>query len=137
MMRIAQQLGQGRASSGRDDFKWLGKCFFHAPVLDRDFKFHGVCGSQQEGTFLGGRFMQGDLNPVPQQFRQDQAWKTGPGPQIRQGSGIFGHQGRQLGGIPEMPPPQILQGAWRHQIVAGIPVQQQIGIALEPGQCFT
>ena len=81
--------------------------------------------------------MQGDPEPVPQEFRQNQARKPGPGTQIRQALGAFWNQGDQLRGIPEVPPPQILERFGGDQIVTKVPVQEQFRVALEAGQCFT
>ena len=69
--------------------------------------------------------------------RQHQPGEAGAGTQVGQGAGAFREQGCQLGRIPHMPPPEVRQGAFGHQIVPGVPLRQQRGIRLQPGQCFT
>ncbi len=137
MLCIPKQFGQGRAGPGRDDIEMIFGAFFHPPVLNCDGQIHRLGGGGQERAFLGGCFKQSYPNPVPQQFRQHQARKPRSGAQIRQGSGGGRNQGRQLGRIPEMPPPKVFQGTRGNQIVAGIPVQQKVRVALEAHQCFT
>ena len=51
--------------------------------------------------------------------------------------GIRRQQGGELGAIPEMALPEIGQGAFGHQIVPGVPIDQQVGIGLQPCRCFT
>lgn len=97
ILRIAQELRQGRAGAGGDHIEAFGRDIFHPLIYDRDRQIHDLGGSRQEGAFLGRGVVQGRPNPVPQKFRQDQARESGPGTQIRQGSGLFRNQGGQLG----------------------------------------
>ena len=137
MMRIPQKLRQGRAGPGGDDIKCGGRRIFHPAVGDGHPKFHDGGGGGKKSAFLSRGFVERDLDPVPQQFRQDQARKSGAGTQIRQGPGAFRNKRRQLGGVPEVPPPEIVQRLGRNQIVSRVPIQQKARIALEAAQCFT
>jgi len=105
-------------------------------ILDPHLQTHARGGGTQKGAFLGRGLVQGHRQVRPHR-RQHQARETGAGTQIGQGAGLSRDQGSKLGAIPEVPPPEIGKGAAGHQIVPFIPVQQQIGIGLEPGQCFT
>jgi len=105
MLGIGQELGQGGASPRSDDIKRLGGGIFHPHMLDHDREFHALGCGLEEIAFLCGGFEQGHGGFVPQHFRQDQPRETGSGTQIRDGSGFCRDQGRQLGRIPEMPPP--------------------------------
>ena len=137
MMRIPQKLRQGRTGPGGNDIKYGSGRIFHSAVGNGHAKFHGGGSGGKKGTFLGRGFVERDLDPVPQQFRQDQARKSGAGTQIGQAPGAFRNQWRQLGGIPEVPPPDIVQRLGRNQIVPRVPIQQKARIALEAAQCFT
>lgn len=137
ILRIAQELRQGRAGAGGHHIEGVGGPFFHPLVHDHDLQLHDFGSRCQKSAFLGGRIMQGHTDPVPQQFRQYQARKPSPGTQIRQSLGIFRNQGCQLRGIPEMPPPQIFQRLWGNQIVTGVPIEQEIGVPRQAPQRFT
>lgn len=137
ILRIAQELRQGRAGPGGDHIEDFGGNILHPLILNRNRQIHGLGGGGQESAFLGGGVVQGHPDPVPQQFRQHQPWEPGSGTQIRQGFPFFRNQRRQLGGIPEMPPPQVFQGLGRHQIVPDVPVTQKIGVSRQAFQCFT
>lgn len=135
-LRIGQKQGQGGQGPGCYHVMGAGGQLFDPDILDRHGQAHALGGGFEEVALLGGGLMQGDGQVRPQR-RQHQPREAGSGPQIGQGAGIFGDQGPQLGGIPEMPTPQVGQGASGHQIVPCVPVGQQIGIGLQPGQCFT
>lgn len=137
MLGIGQELGQRGASPRSDDIKRLGEDIFHPHMLDQDREFHAQGCGLEEIAFLGGGFEQGHSCFVPQHFCQDQPRKPGSGAQVRDRSDLCGDQGRQLGRIPEVPPPQVFQRPSRNQIMAGVPVFEQPCIGLQPGQCFT
>ena len=133
---VGKQQGQGRQGARRHHIIGVWGQLLDAGIFDRHSQAHPGGGLFEELAFLGGGLMQGDGEVRPHR-RQHQAGKAGTGAQIGQAAGGFGDQGDQLGGIPEMPPPKVGQGASGHQIMPGIPVLQQIGIKLQPGQCFT
>ena len=137
MLCIGKKHRQGRTGAGGDGVERLWGGVFDPFILDGNGKLHALGGRFQEGAFLGRGFEQGHGNAVSQHFPQDKARKAGSGAQIRQGPCFQRNEGRQLGRIPEMPPPKVFQGTSRNQIMAGIPVLQQIGISFQPGQCFT
>ncbi len=101
---ISQELGQGGQGAGGHHVKCLGRQVFQAGILDGHGNGHPFGREAQKDAFLGGRLMQGD-GKTGQHRCQDQAGKTGPGTQIRQGAGRLGDEGGELGAIPEMPPP--------------------------------
>ena len=135
-MGIVQQQGQGGERPGRHHIKGLRGHVFKPRIADLDLQAHAVGSGLQEGALLGRGFMQGDFQLRPHR-RQHQTGKAGARTQIGQGQGRFRDQGCQLGAIPQMTVPKVGQGAFGHQIVPGVPVGQQIGIGLQPGQCFT
>ena len=94
-------------------------------------------GSAQELAFLAGSLEKAHRNLAFEYRGQHQPREPGAGTEIRQCTGSFRHQGNKLCAIPEMPLPQLFDGLAGHQIVPGIPVGQDIGISLQPGQCFT
>ena len=134
---VFEELGQGGAGPGRDHIKGLNRGRFHPAIVDGDGQVHGLGRSFEESAFLGGGLEQGNGNPAAQHLRQDQPRKAGAGAHIRQGASFGGDEGGELGGIPEMPPPKVIQGASGDQIMQGIPFAQDPGIGLQPGQCFT
>jgi len=85
---IPQKGFQGRAGPCGDDIEGLRWQVFHPIILDRDGEHHLFGSRQQEGALLGCGFMQGDFDPVPQQFRQHQAGEPGAGTEIRQGRSL-------------------------------------------------
>jgi len=133
---IGQQQGQGsQRPSGHHIMGPAGQ-ILDPRVLYGDVQAHALCGGAEECAFLGRGFVQrhGQFRP---HRRQHQAGKTGARPQIGQGAGFGRDQSCQLGRIPEVTLPQVGQGASCHQIVPGAPVDQQICIGRQPGQCFT
>lgn len=137
MLCIPQELGQGGAGPGGDDIEGLEGHFFHALVFDCDWQTHPLGRSAQKSAFLGGGLEEGDRNPVPEQFGQNQPWKPCSRTQIHQSLGRDGNQGGQLGGIPEMAAPKIVQGPFGNQIVTAVPIPQQVRVIFQPFQCFT
>lgn len=133
---VGQQQRQRRQRPGRYHIMGTRGQLFDPGVLDRDGQAHPLGRGFEEVAFLGGGLMQGYGHLRPHR-RKHQPGEPGPGTQIGQGPGALWDQRRQLSRIPEMPAPQVGQGAFGHQIMAGVPVGQQIGIGLEPGQCFT
>ena len=133
---VGQEQGQGGQRPGRHHIEGLGRQGLDAGILDRELEAHALGGSGKEGALLSGGFMKrdGDLWPHRCQY---QAGEPGTGTQISEVPGSRWDQGLQLGGIQEMAVPEIGQGAAGHQIVVLVPGDQQIGISLEPGQCFT
>jgi len=77
MVRIGKQLGQGGAGPGGNKVEGLGRRVFHSLVPNFYLQVHGFRRGDQEDAFLGGGFVQSYGNPVPQQFRQNQAGKPG------------------------------------------------------------
>ena len=69
-MCIAQKLGQGRASTRRDDIKRLEGRIFHPAIFHNDWKFHNPGCFDKKGAFFGGRLVQSHGNTIPQEFRQ-------------------------------------------------------------------
>ncbi len=130
---VAQQFIERGTGPGRHHVKHFGGQVFHPGVFNSHGQLQPRRRGLQESALLQRRLMQGDSDPVPQHFRQHQAGKPGPGTQIGQGAGFRRHQGCQLGAVPEMPPPQIVQRAVRHQIVAAVPIPEEIGVSLQPG----
>lgn len=133
---IFEQLGQGRAGPSRDNIKGPMGQAFHPRVFNSDVQTHALCGGTQECAFLGGGFVQGHGQLRPH-GGQHQTWKTRAGTQIGQSAGVRGDHRGKLGAIPQVPMPDIGQGAFGHKVMQGIPVGQQVGIDLQPGQCFT
>lgn len=140
-MGIRQQPRQGSTGAGSNDVEYLGRCVLHPGIDHPDIQFHPRGRGGQEGTFLGGSLEQGDLEPVPQHRRQHQARKPGPRTHIGQShiasSRSSGNMAGQLGAVPEMTSPQIVQAPPGNQVVAAVPVHQHVGIGLQARQCFT
>ena len=133
---IGKQEGQGRQGPGRHHIIRIGGQLFDPGILNGRGETHARRRGLQELAFLGGGFMQGDRK-VGAHRRQNQSRETRPGAEIRQGTGACRDVRRKLGAIPEMPPPEIGQGAIGHQVMPGVPIGQEAGISLQPGQCFT
>ena len=133
---IAQQPGQRGTGPAGDDVKGLGRSVFHTGVQYPDIiQLHARRRRREEGAFLGGGFVQGhgDIRP---HGRQDQPGKASAGAQISQSASSIRDQGCQLGAIPEVALPQFGQGASGHQVMAFVPVGQDVGIGLQLSQCF-
>ena len=137
MLCIGQQLGQGGAGPGGDDIERLRGASSIRRLRIVTGSAMRSAAAVRKAHFLAVASIEGHGDPISQHLRQDQARKAGAGAQIGQRSGFWRDEGRKLGGIPEMPPPDILQGAGGNQIMAGVPVLEQAGIGLQPGQCFT
>lgn len=105
VLGIGQELGQGRAGPRGNNIKHLRGQVFYPRIPNRDGKLHALGCGLEEIAFLGGGFEQGHSGFVPQHFRQHQPGKSGSGTQIHDRSGFCRDQGRQLGRIPEVPPP--------------------------------
>ena len=133
---VGEQQGQGRQRPGRHEVEGLGGQGLYPFVLDPNPQAHPLGGGGQEGAFLPGGFMQGHGDLWPHR-REHQPGEPGPGTQIGQSPGSRRDQGPQLGGIKEMAAPKVGKGTFGHQIVALVPIGQQIGICLQPGKCFT
>lgn len=133
---VGEQQGQGGQGPRRQHIERIWRQGLDPRVLDTRRQAHALGGGGQEGAFLPRGLVErnGDLGA---HRRQHQPGEPGPGTQISQSPGSGRDQGFQLGGIEEMAVPKVNQGAFGHQIVAFVPVGQQVGIGLQPGQCFT
>lgn len=135
---IAQQPGQRGTGPAGDDVKGLGRGVFHTGVQYPDIiQLHARRRRREEGAFLGGGFEQGHLEPVPQHRRQDKAGKPGARSKIDQRPGGFRDKRGQLGAVQKVAAPEIGHAGTGHQIVAAVPVRQQVGIRFQAGKCFT
>ena len=111
MLCIGQQLVERRAGAGGDDIKGQRLDIFHAGVANFwvQPKFSGHF--RQKGAFFGRRFEQRDLCPAPQELRQDKSRKAGAAAKIGKGLGALRNKPYELSAIPDMPPPDIGEGA--------------------------
>lgn len=136
-MRQPQQPGQGGAGPRGNHVKAFGGRFLHPGLNHPDTKPHRRRRRVQERAFLACGLEQGDGKLIRQHRRQHQTGKPRPRAQIGQCAGTFRDMAGKLGTVPHMAPPKLVQTGPGHQIVAAVPVGQQRGIGLQPGQCFT
>ena len=134
--RIGQEQGQGRQRPGRHHIIGFGGQILDPRVLYGNGQSHAFCGGAEEYAFLRGGFMQGH-GDIRSHRRQHQPGKPSARPEIGQSAYSCRDKGFQLGGIQEVPLPKVGHGASGHQIVPGVPFDQQVGIGLQPRQCFT
>ena len=133
---IIQKPGKGGQRPGRHHVIGLVGQIFDPRVFNGDRQGHALGRGAQECGLLADALMQGD-GDILAQGGQHQAGKAGARAQIRQGFCLRRDKGGQLGAVPHVPPPQLGQGAGRHQVMAGIPVGQDVGIGLQPRQCLS
>ena len=70
------------------------------------------------------------------EYRQYESRKPGPGAEVDDGC-TRRNVSVQLGAVPEMPAPRIVQTASPDQIERGLPARQNFEIGFKPRQCFT
>src|SRR5438552_3213970 len=89
----------------------------------------------EKGAFPRIRLDQ--LNPGRAKNRQNQTGKTGAAAEIDHAPRAIGDERLQLRGIEDVPAPQIDEGISADEVDARRPPDQQRGVRLEPGKCFT
>ena len=73
---------------------------------------------------------------IRQQDGDDQARKAGAGAEVDPGSEVGWSKAQELGGVGEMPVPDVVDRARRHQVHGLLPLAQQRRVGLEPGECL-
>ena len=89
----------------------------------------------QEGGFSLVALDQVDIGNS--QDRQHQAGEAGAAAEIHQGPRSRRDQGVELGGVNEVPRPEMGQGPGTDQVDDRLPFPQKVGIDLEAVACFT
>lgn len=137
MLCMAKQLRQPRAGPGRYDVEDFTPGVFDAAVSDIDLQLQLGRNFVQEIAFLGRRLVERHSNPIGHKGRKHKSRKTGAASQINQRGGCGRNESRELGAVPNVPPPDILKRRSRDHVVARIPVAQKLHICLESRQRFT
>ena len=137
MLCIPQKLIERGAGTRSDDVKSHGLDIFHPDIANFRIQFQPVTHSLHKSAFFSCRFHKRDLGLASHQFCQHEPRKAGAAAQVDERSGIFGDVFRELGAVPDMPPPDVCERTGRDEIVAAVPVLQHPDIGLQAGQCFT
>ncbi len=137
MLCIGKKPGQGRTSPRGHDIEYFRLCVLDPHLSNGNRKIQMPGGFFQESALLGGRFEERDGNSAAQQFGQDEAGKSRAAAQIRQRARSRRDETTELGGIPEMAIPNVVQRVRRNQAVACIPVGEQLRVGLKTRECFT
>jgi len=71
------------------------------------------------------------------QYREDEAGKAGAAAEVEQRPGTGRDKRIELRGIEHVTAPQIRQRIRPDEIDRPLPLSQELGVALEPRECFT
>ena len=89
----------------------------------------------QEGAFPRIRLDQLDAGRA--ENRQNETWKAGAAAEIDHAPRAIGDERLQLRRIEDVPTPQINKGIAADEVDSRRPTDQQSGVRVEPGKCFT
>jgi hypothetical protein len=108
---------------------------FDSRVADLDGRRGDARRLAQEDAFA--RIRLDELDPAHTENRQHETGEPGAAAEVDEALRPLRDMGKQLRRIEKMAAPQITERGGANQVDTRRPVNQELGIGFEPGQCFT
>jgi hypothetical protein len=133
-LRETKQPIERRAGAGGHDIDRVWRDRLNAAWANRHIGVGDACASRRKADF---RESASTIQALHTENRQNETREARAAAEIDHALGISGEEGPELRRIEDVPTPQIDEGIAADEVDPRRPPDQQRGVRLEPGKCFT